>query len=129
MNKKDNLLYFSIIFATLAMLASLNMQIKLIAMLFLIVAVFMLDSQDGFVLTIFSLCFLNNLQYWLNNNEKEIKRIADKAISARKAREAAKKARDNARNATKKKEKEEHSENKEQSENKEETIKNEKENN
>ena len=68
MNKKDNLLYFSIIFATLAMLASLNMQIKLIAMLFLIVAVFMLDSQDGFVLTIFSLCFLNNLQYsWVTS--------------------------------------------------------------
>jgi DNA gyrase/topoisomerase IV subunit B len=35
-----------------------------------------------------------NLQVWLNNNEKEIKIIADKAISARKAREAAKKARE-----------------------------------
>ena len=35
-----------------------------------------------------------NLQIWLNNNEKEIKGIADKAINARKARDAAKKARD-----------------------------------
>ena len=34
------------------------------------------------------------LQVWLNHNEKEIKVIADKAINARKAREAAKKARD-----------------------------------
>lgn len=34
------------------------------------------------------------LQNWLNHNEKEIKVIADKAINARKAREAAKKARD-----------------------------------
>ncbi len=35
-----------------------------------------------------------NLQIWLNNNEKEIKLIADKAINARKARDAAKKARE-----------------------------------
>ncbi len=35
-----------------------------------------------------------NLQIWLNNNEKEIKTIANKAINARKARDAAKKARD-----------------------------------
>jgi DNA gyrase subunit B len=41
----------------------------------------------------------------MNENEKEVKLIADKAINARKAREAAKKARDNARAATKKKEK------------------------
>lgn len=40
------------------------------------------------------------LQNWLNFNEKEIKIIFDKAISARKAREAAKKARDAARNIT-----------------------------
>lgn len=45
------------------------------------------------------------LSYWLNNNEKEIKIIAEKAINARKAREAAKKARDNARADKKKKEK------------------------
>lgn len=38
--------------------------------------------------------FVENLQTWLAGNEKEIKVIADKAISARKAREAAKKARD-----------------------------------
>ena len=38
------------------------------------------------------------LQTWLNNNEKEIKTIADKAINAKKAREAAKKAREAARN-------------------------------
>ena len=56
-------------------------------------------------MTPFTQAIIDNLQYWLNNNEKEIKIIADKAISARKAREAAKKARDNARNATKKKEK------------------------
>lgn len=56
-------------------------------------------------MTPFTQAIADNLQYWFNNNEKEIKIIADKAISARKAREAAKKARDNARNATKKKEK------------------------
>ena len=38
-----------------------------------------------------------NLSYWLVNNEKEVKLIADKALNARKAREAAKKARDAAR--------------------------------
>lgn len=37
------------------------------------------------------------LQYWMNNNEKEVKLIADKALNARKAREAAKKAREAAR--------------------------------
>ena len=47
-----------------------------------------------------------NLQIWLNNNEKEIKGIADKAINARKARDAAKKAREAVReNQKKKKEK------------------------
>ena len=56
-------------------------------------------------MTPFTQALADNLQYWFKNNEKEIKIIADKAISARKAREAAKKARDNARNATKKKEK------------------------
>ena len=53
--------------------------------------------------------FLNalaeELHYWFNSNEKEIKLIADKALSARKAREAAKKARDLARGEKKKKEK------------------------
>ena len=46
-----------------------------------------------------------NIQYWLINNEKEIKSIFDKAAAARKAREAAKKARDAARDQKKKKEK------------------------
>ena len=39
-----------------------------------------------------------NLNIWLNNNEKEIKNIFEKAAAARKARDAAKKARDAARN-------------------------------
>ena len=38
----------------------------------------------------FTQALVDNLQYWFKNNEKEIKVIADKAISARKAREAAK---------------------------------------
>ena len=45
------------------------------------------------------------LNTWLSANEKEVKIIAEKALSARKAREAAKKARDNARDKQKKKEK------------------------
>ena len=45
------------------------------------------------------------LNIWLSANEKEVKIIAEKALSARKAREAAKKARDNARDKQKKKEK------------------------
>ncbi len=44
-----------------------------------------------------------NLQIWLDNNEKEIKAIADKAINARKARDAAKKAREAVRETQKKK--------------------------
>ena len=46
-----------------------------------------------------------NLNIWLNNNEKEIKNIFEKAAAARKAREAAKKARDKAREQNKKKQK------------------------
>lgn len=53
----------------------------------------------------FNQILADNIQYWLSNNEKEIKIVADKALSARKAREAAKKARDNAREKNKKKEK------------------------
>lgn len=56
-------------------------------------------------MTPFTQAIVDNLQNWFRNNEKEIKIIADKAISARKAREAAKKARDAAREKTKKKEK------------------------
>lgn len=45
----------------------------------------------------FTQALTDNLQYWFKNNEKEVKIIADKALSARRAREAAKKARDSAR--------------------------------
>lgn len=45
----------------------------------------------------FMVPFGEALVQWFNNNEKEVKVIAEKAINARKAREAAKKARDNAR--------------------------------
>ena len=53
----------------------------------------------------FTQALSSELQIWFNQNEKEIKLIADKALAARRAREAAKKARDNARNNEKKKEK------------------------
>ncbi len=51
----------------------------------------------------FTGAFTESLNYWLHNNEKELKIIADKVIGARKAREAAKKARDAARAIDKKK--------------------------
>ncbi len=53
----------------------------------------------------FSTIIATNLQYWLANNEKEIKIIFDKAAAARKAREAAKNARERVRENNKKKEK------------------------
>lgn len=53
----------------------------------------------------FTTILTENLEYWLNNNEKEIKNIFDKADAARKARDAAKKARDKAREQNKKKQK------------------------
>ena len=53
----------------------------------------------------FNTALAEHLNYWLHNNEKEIKFIADKAINAKKAREAAKKAREKAREQGKKKEK------------------------
>ena len=56
-------------------------------------------------MTSFSAAIATNLQYWLTNNEKEIKIIFDKAIAARKAREAAKNARERVRENNKKKEK------------------------
>ena len=48
-------------------------------------------------MTPFTSAIVENLQYWFNNNEKEIKVIFDKAANARKAREAAKKARETVR--------------------------------
>lgn len=48
-------------------------------------------------MTPFSAAIVENLNYWFNNSEKDIKLIFEKAIGARKAREAAKKARDAAR--------------------------------
>lgn len=51
----------------------------------------------------FNATIVAGLQNWLSNNEKEVKVIADKAISARKAREAAKKAREAVRDNQKKK--------------------------
>ena len=53
----------------------------------------------------FTTALTEELNYWLYNNEKEVKIIADKAINAKKAREAAKKAREKAREQIKKKEK------------------------
>ena len=45
-------------------------------------------------MTPFTTPFIEAFKLWCNNNSKEIKNIADKALNARKAREAAKKARD-----------------------------------
>ena len=56
-------------------------------------------------MTPFTSALAENLEYWLLNNEKEIKQIFDKAAAAKKAREAAKKARDNVRAKNKKKDK------------------------
>lgn len=56
-------------------------------------------------MTPFIPAFTEELEYWLVNNEKDVKGIADKAINARKAREAAKRAREAARGQNKKKEK------------------------
>lgn len=53
----------------------------------------------------FTAALAAELQNWFSSNEKEIKIIVDKALSARKAREAAKKARDNVREKKEKKEK------------------------
>lgn len=52
----------------------------------------------------FTAAIAEELQYWFAANEKDIKGIADKALTARKAREAARKARDAARGVKAKKE-------------------------
>lgn len=54
-------------------------------------------------MTPFNTIISESIQTWLNFNEKEIKTIFDKAVTARKAREAAKKAREAARENEKKK--------------------------
>jgi len=51
----------------------------------------------------FTSALSTNLEVWLNNNEKEVKTIFEKAAAARKARDAAKKARDAARKVGKNK--------------------------
>ena len=51
----------------------------------------------------FTTPFSEALRNWMTFNEKEVKKIADKAINARKAREAAKKARESVRNKAEKK--------------------------
>lgn len=51
----------------------------------------------------FTSALSTNLNIWLNNNEKEVKVIFEKATAARKARDAAKKARDAARKVGKNK--------------------------
>jgi DNA gyrase subunit B len=53
-------------------------------------------------MTPFTPAIIDNLRTWLNQNEKAIKTIADKAINARKAREAAKKAKESVRNTAEK---------------------------
>lgn len=53
-------------------------------------------------MTPFNQALSDNLQNWFKNNERELKSIVDKALSAKKAREAARKARDAARNLIKK---------------------------
>ena len=45
----------------------------------------------------FTAAIAEHIQFWLAANEKDIKTLADKAVTARKAREAARKARDAAR--------------------------------
>ena len=56
-------------------------------------------------MTPFTVPFTEAFKAWCHSNEKEIKAIADKALSARKAREAAKKARDAIRDKAEKKQK------------------------
>ncbi len=52
----------------------------------------------------FTATIAEELQFWLTANERDVKKIADRAINERKAREAARKARDSARGIKSKKE-------------------------
>lgn len=52
--------------------------------------------------TLINLAISSDFTFWLENNEKELKTIIDRALIARKAREAAKKAKDAARGLDKK---------------------------
>ena len=54
-------------------------------------------------MTPFTSALSTNLEVWLNNNEKEVKSIFEKAAAARKARDAAKKAREAVRKVGKNK--------------------------
>ena len=56
-------------------------------------------------MTPFTSVIAENIQNWLNYNEKDIKILFDKAVNARKAREAAKKAKEQVRGAKEKKKK------------------------
>ena len=56
-------------------------------------------------MSVFTDAIVEELWYWLEQNEKDIKEIFNKAVNARKAREAAKRAREAARGQAKKKEK------------------------
>ena len=53
----------------------------------------------------FTSAIVEQLQFWMASNEKDVKMIADKALNARKAREAAKKAREAARTKSENKKK------------------------
>lgn len=53
--------------------------------------------------TLISTIINNDFTFWLENNEKDLKTIVDRALVARRAREAAKKAKDAARNVDTKK--------------------------
>ena len=56
-------------------------------------------------MTPFNVAIAEGIKNWLNQNEKDMKVLADKALNARRAREAARKARDAARNKAEKKQK------------------------
>lgn len=55
--------------------------------------------------TLINTIISNDFTFWLENNEKDLKIIVDRALIARRAREAAKKAKDAARAGAKKKDK------------------------